>query len=196
MRPSKKEQILRAAVDLVEEQNLEALTFETLAEAAGFSKSGLIYHFPSRHDLLLGIHQHLAREWEADLIAFAGAPAADVDQATRLRATVLSLSQTASRADLLFGLEFRSHPDFLEVWTTVNRRWVPSPEQITEEPTRRAAYLVQLMADGLWLHDHIHEVTLSGPQRQALVESILAMIPGGGDTTGEGNPRAEATPGG
>lgn len=177
MRPSKKEQILRAAVQLVEEQNLEALTFESLAEASGFSKSGLIYHFPSRHDLLLGIHQHLAQEWETDLIAFAGAPAGEVDQATRLRASVLSLSQTATRADLLFALESRSHPDFLEVWSTVNQRWMPSPEQITDEPTRRTAYLVQLMADGLWLHDHIHEVTLSQGQRRSLIESILAMVP-------------------
>ncbi|QGU08261.1 HTH-type transcriptional regulator RutR [Corynebacterium occultum] len=179
MRPNKKEQILRTAVQMIGAHGLEALTFESLAEASGFSKSGLIYHFPSRHELLLSIHRHLAQEWEEDLISFAGGPAAEMNQATRLRASVLSMSQTATRADLLVALDAPSHPDFRAVWATVNQRWMPSPMQINDDPTRRAAYLVQLMADGLWVHDHIHEDPLTPEQRGALAEAILAMIPEG-----------------
>ncbi|MDN6814034.1 MAG: TetR/AcrR family transcriptional regulator, partial [Corynebacterium variabile] len=29
------------------------MTYESLADAAGFSKSGIVYHFPSRRDLLV-----------------------------------------------------------------------------------------------------------------------------------------------
>lgn len=177
MRPNKKQEILKAAVDLIEHRGLESVTFEALAEVSGMSKSGLIYHFPSRHDLLLGIHRYLAEVWEQELIEVAGGPAAEVDEATRLRATVISLSENATRADLLVSLDSHTHPEFNGVWAAVNQRWMPPLEHIADDQTRRAAYLVQLIADGLWVHDHIHDLTLSKAQRRALVETVLAMIP-------------------
>lgn len=58
MRTSKKEMILRTAIDYIGEYSLETLSYDSLAEATGLSKSGLIYHFPSRHALLLAwIHR-------------------------------------------------------------------------------------------------------------------------------------------
>ena len=49
MRPSKRDLILAAAVRVIAADGIEGLSFETLADAAGLSKSGIIYHFPSRH---------------------------------------------------------------------------------------------------------------------------------------------------
>lgn len=48
MRTSKKGHLLLTAIGIVDKHGLEALTYESLAEASGLSKSGLIYHFPSR----------------------------------------------------------------------------------------------------------------------------------------------------
>lgn len=49
MRPSKREQILETAVEMIDADGLEAVTYDSLSQATGVSKSGLIYHFPSRH---------------------------------------------------------------------------------------------------------------------------------------------------
>lgn len=173
--------ILRAAVGIIESDGLDAVTYESLADASGMSKSGLIYHFPSRHELMLGVHRFLAGQWEDELVAAAGGPAGEVSPTERLRAMVLSLSRSATRADLLLQVDSRTHRDFAEVWRDVDQRWLPSVDGVEGEgqdaALKRASYLVQILADGLWLHDHVHDDALTGAQRKALTTAILELIP-------------------
>lgn len=176
MRPSKKTQILDAAVELIERENLEAVSYEALAEAAGMSKSGIVYHFPSRYEIMRGIHQHLADKWETELERAAGGPAHAVDMKARLRAVVLSQSNAATKAELLLEIDARGNPAFSALRAEVNDRWVPSAEGIEDDDTLRAQYLVKVLADGLWMHDHIHEQPLTSSQRRALTDQILQML--------------------
>jgi len=176
VRPSKKAQILDAAVALIETGGLEAVSYEALAEASNMSKSGIIYHFPSRHEIMRGIHQHLADQWEHELERNAGGPAEVVDTKTRLRAMVLSLANSATKTELLLEIDARSNPEFSEIWRQVDERWAPSASGIQDDETLRAQYLVQLLADGLWLHDYVHEHSLTEAQRRALTEEILNML--------------------
>lgn len=177
MRASKRDQILEQAVEMIGSQGVEAVSFESLAEASGLSKSGLLYHFPTRHDLLLTIHAHLADAWEAELIEAAGGPAVEVSQAARLRAVVITMGRTAPRAQLLMALESSSHPDFASPWSRIEQDWLPSPKEAANTELSRAAYLAQLIADGLWLHDHLHQRSLPDEVRASLIESVLSQIP-------------------
>lgn len=174
MRTSKKDMILRTAIQFIGEHSLEALSYDTLAEATGLSKSGLIYHFPSRHALLLGMHELLADDWERELLAEAGDTK---DPLEKLRAVVITLTDNVSRPELLLLIDAPSHPDFLNAWRTVNHRWIPSSEGLEDDAAKRAVYLVQLAADGLFVHDYIHDDRLSSTQRQAMLETILELIP-------------------
>ncbi|CAM5379914.1 TetR/AcrR family transcriptional regulator [Corynebacterium variabile] len=180
MRTSKRDLILDTAVGLIGDAGLDAVTYESLADAAGFSKSGIVYHFPSRRDLLVGIHRYLAAEWEKDLVAAAGAPAEEVDAATRLRAVVTTMSHSATRAELMVQLDVVSDPEFAEIWDEVDKRWMPSTAELTADgedgELARMAYLVQIAADGLWVHDHVHR-TLTKAQREALTATLLGLIP-------------------
>lgn len=176
MRLNKKEQILDAAVALIERENLEAVSYEVLAEASGMSKSGVVYHFPSRHEIMRGIHQHLADQWEQELERIAGGPAHTADAVDRLRAMVLSLTNSATKAELLLQIDARSNVEFSHIWHQVDERWAPSPDGIEDDEVQRASYLVQLLADGLWMHDYVHEESLTPAQRKALTGHILQML--------------------
>lgn len=176
MRPSKKTEILDAAVDLIEQGGLDAVSYDALAEASGLSKSGIVYHFPSAYAIMRGIHQHLADQWETELEREAGGPAHEVDENARLRAVVLSQSNAATKAELLLEIDARSNPEFSAIWADVNARWVPSPDGIEEDAALRARYLVKVLADGLWMHDHVHEQALTPAQREALTSQILDML--------------------
>lgn len=66
-RISKKTEVLKAALTIIENEGVHAVTYDALATATGMSKSGLIYHFPSRHDLLIECHRFCAARWEAEL---------------------------------------------------------------------------------------------------------------------------------
>jgi hypothetical protein len=71
-------------------------------------------------------------------------------------------------------------PEFAEIWDEVDRRWMPSTAELTadgeEGELARMAYLVQVAADGLWVHDHVHR-TLTMGQREALTSTLLGLIP-------------------
>ncbi len=170
MRHSKRGQILAAAVDLIAADGLGGLSYETLADAAGLSKSGIIYHFPSRHELLLGVHRHLAAAWEAELEEIAGAPAADLTAGERLRAVVLSMGRTADLPELIMVLDSRHDEAYRTAWEGVDKRWMPDPSSTDD-------YLVQLLAYGLWAHDHVHHEPLSPRDRERLISAALERIP-------------------
>lgn len=176
MRPSKKHEILDAAVALIEADGLEAVSYDALAAVSGMSKSGIIYHFPSRHEILRGIHEHLAQKWEEDMERAAGGPADTLDEAARLRAVVISQSESATKAELLLELDARSNPEFAAIWAAVNDRWVPSPKGLENDAELRSRYLVKVLADGLWMHDYVHEPALTKQQRKALTDQILDLL--------------------
>jgi len=171
LRTSRRDRIITSAIRVIEDRGVEALSFETLAEAAGLSKSGIIYHFPTRQDLLLAINQYFIDTWEAQLEDIAGAPATDLDPGQRLRAVVLSMRDDAEPAELLMCLESRRHPELPEMWAALEDQWMVA------DP-RSELYPVQLMAYGLWAHDHVHHSPLSEADRAHLVDAILRQIPG------------------
>ncbi|WP_221175306.1 TetR/AcrR family transcriptional regulator, partial [Staphylococcus aureus] len=56
---------------------ITAVTFDSVAAAAGITRAGIIYHFPSRDDLIAAIHQRLADRWERQFVIAAATSAYD-----------------------------------------------------------------------------------------------------------------------
>lgn len=54
-RPSSRARLLDLASTLVVDEGVTALTYERLAMASGVSKGGLLYHFPTKTDLLTAL---------------------------------------------------------------------------------------------------------------------------------------------
>lgn len=96
-RISKKTEALEAALAIIEAEGVHAVTYDALATATGISKSGLIYHFPSRHALLVDCHRFCAQRWEDELEALAGGKKAEeLSEKERLPGTHLVLGQERS----------------------------------------------------------------------------------------------------
>lgn len=100
MRTNKKQQLLATAMDIVESDGLQGLTYDSLSTATGTSKSGLIYHFPSRRALEVELNKYSASLWTQALEDIAGAPPQQLDLPLRLKAIVINQSTSARRADL------------------------------------------------------------------------------------------------
>ncbi len=77
-----RDHILQAASELVMSEGGSALTLDAVAKSAGISKGGLLYHFPSKEALILGMidarHQWLKKliTEEKSQLADPGAPGA------------------------------------------------------------------------------------------------------------------------
>lgn len=144
MRTNKKQQLLATAMDIVESDGLQGLTYDSLSTATGTSKSGLIYHFPSRRALEVELNKYSASLWTQALEDIAGAPPQQLDLPLRLKAIVINQSTSARRADLFLTLQSLPDPEIRRIWTDA---WQPWSEGIAENS---AALFILTLADGLW----------------------------------------------
>lgn len=176
MRTSKRTQILEAAARVVEREGVKSVTFDSVAAEAGLTKGGLLYHFASRDDLVRAIHQHLADQWEAQMAAVAGKPAAEADAVERLAAYTRVATQTATRAELLLMLEGATTTEHLAPWNAVIGRWAPPPPTSTDDPAVLDRFIARLAADGLWLYESLTAERLDPALRQAIAERIAGTL--------------------
>lgn len=173
MRTNKKDILLEAAITIVENNGLAALTYDSLSAATGMSKSGIIYHFPTRKAMLLDVNAAIAAIWERQLEEAAGGPAHSVDARTRARAHLEVMSRSATLAALLVTIDTLQEEEARMVWADLQRRWATPADNITDDP---AGYLLSVIADGLWVHDHVNGVALTNEQRTLLIEHAWNIL--------------------
>ena len=147
MRRSKKEVIITAALEVIADDGMEALTFDSVASRAGLTRGGVVYHFPTREDLISGIAEDLLSRWTAELHAALGRPVTQSTRAQRIRALVHSaLEGSVLTGELVFVVSGRPEADRLNRrWEEVLREWVGHPDTLA--PAQRIALLA---LDGWW----------------------------------------------
>lgn len=174
MRPSNKTLILDAAVAVIESDGITAVTFDSVAAAAGLTRAGIIYHYRSRDDLIRALHEHLSTDWEDQLIEACGKPADEATQLERLIAYIRVAANSASRAEIQMLIESRGTDNY-RPWADVLERWtLPTKDNPTAADD--AAWSAQLAADGLWVNDAINQNALSTRQRAHLVDQIIERL--------------------
>ncbi len=175
MRQSNKKAILDAAVTVIESEGITAVTFDSVAAAAGLTRGGILYHFPSRDDLIRALHEHLAGEWERQLTEVCGKSSTEASPAERLTAYIRAAAMSASRAELLMLVESRGTENY-QHWADVLMRWTPQPSGHEFGTANDAARLALLAADGLWVNDAITQQPLTPEQRTHTVETIVSQL--------------------
>lgn len=176
MRPSNRDRILDAAVRVIQREGVTAVTFDSVAAEAELTRGGIMYHFPSREDLLAAIHQHLADRWEASLLADAGRPAEDLTDDERLAAYVRVSAQSATRAELQLMLEAATHPEWAAPWSSVLERWAPVPTDAGDDAAATARLVTRLAADGLWMFESLTYRALPETRRRAVAEHLVRAV--------------------
>lgn len=179
MRESKRDAALQAAQRVVQREGVTALSYESVAAEAGLTKGGLLYHFPTREELLRALHEWMAGQWEAAMEAHAGAPADQLKPAQRF-AAYAQLSQNPERAELILQLEAAEEPELYAYWEGVSERWAPHPPRSSASDDLRG-FMARLAADGLWFYEALTSQHLDPQVRARLVEEITALGAAGDD---------------
>lgn len=147
-RPSSRDRILDALERILVDDGLHAVTLERVAERAGVSKGGLLYHFPSKEALITGLARRLAEavedefeqaERSADIVDFF------------LRTSVPSSPDGAVYWSLLAALRSNDvaseEARRLVMYCFV--RWAEILREHVRDPV--TAEIVRLVGDGLYL---------------------------------------------
>src|SRR5699024_7499250 len=114
---------------------------------------GLMYHFPTKEDLMLAIVDHQAGRWESRLLAALGRPFDEASPAERILAyvEVASTGQLA-RSDFAIFAQAGYRAAYNRVWVARLGPWFELPAEL---PADERAHLTtaRLAADGLWAAD-------------------------------------------
>lgn len=180
MRPSNRSKILNAAQGIITAQGTAAVTFEAVAEAAGVSRGGVLYHFANKTELLVALHEHLAVRWERELVDALGAAPEDAPVEDRIASYAAVSERSATGAELLLMIEASLHGEMRAPYSRVAARWVPDANQVGEHDVVGLDRLIAVLAaDGLWASDLLTEVHIPERLRGALARRIGELARGG-----------------
>ncbi|MFC8923671.1 TetR/AcrR family transcriptional regulator [Cellulosimicrobium sp. NPDC057127] len=146
--PAARAKVLHAFAALLVENGERAATIEAVAERAGVSKGGLLYHFGSRDALVDGLMEHLHELTDADVEAMRAAPAGPVDYLLRTSTVVDSEFELVYLA--VTRLAQGAYPHARAALDAAHDAWTRTVLDEVGDPI--VARAVVLISDGLYAH--------------------------------------------
>ncbi|MFI2101924.1 TetR/AcrR family transcriptional regulator [Isoptericola sp. NPDC019693] len=144
--PAARAKVLHAFAELLVESGERAATIEAVADRAGVSKGGLLYHFPSKDALVDGLLDRLGELTATDVDTMRDAPEGAADYLLRT-STVIDgdfgvLYLAASR------LAQGAYPRARDVLDAAQTAWTETVREEVGDPVLARA--VSLMGEGLY----------------------------------------------
>ncbi|HPU28587.1 MAG TPA: TetR/AcrR family transcriptional regulator [Phycisphaerae bacterium] len=170
-----RDRLLDAAERLAGRSGLQNFTLEAVANEAGVSKGGLLYHFPSKSALITAIVQRLADRCEADqqaaLAEAPNCPGAFARAYVAVRTDPLDPGELRVHAALLAAAG--TDPRFLDPFREKMAGWQARLEADGIEP--EVALIVRLAIDGMCLCGLLGMPLPTGELRSRVIERLMAM---------------------
>ncbi len=174
-RPQTREVILAAAEAVVLEVGAAHLTLEAVAEGAGLSKGGLMYHFPTKEALLTAMVARLLWRWEEQLTeAAARLPAGPKRQLQAYVLASMGGDGNLRRLSAALLAAVANNPRLLAPVRLFYQDWFG--QLAAPRLWFARAAVVALAVDGLWLLELLQVSPLTEAQRGQVAEELLQMI--------------------
>ena len=172
-----RDKILRAAGQVVMGQGIDSLTLDAVAKQAEISKGGLLYHFPNKNVLIVGLGDQLLRDFDTALQQEFEQDEAPGTSGQWVRAYVRSTEKMSQESLALFA---RLSSKLVEMPPELFQSVKAFEEQLYErletdglDPVQ--ATIIQLAIDGLWFSEAFQMVAPNQERRSQVVETLLEM---------------------
>ena len=163
---------------LVVDGGERAATFDAVAAAAGVSKGGLLYHFPSREALVDGVVDRLAALLDDDVHRMTTAPDGAIDYFLRTSSPPPVIADAPFDRCISTVAHLASSgqwPRAVDALTDMQRRWYDVVLDAVGDPA--VARIVSLVSDGLYFGPG-QSTAASGavdPNR-ASIDEVIAVL--------------------
>jgi len=167
--------ILEAANHIVLEQGVDRLTLEAAAAAAGVSKGGLLYHFPNKEALIVGMIQSYLERFTTDFnfSAEKDPPAAAGRWTRAYLETTFADNERIPRLSSGLLAAIATDPSLLTPLQQTFADWVGHLSQDGIDPV--TATIIRLAADGVWLVELFGLNTPDAVMKARVMETLLEM---------------------
>jgi AcrR family transcriptional regulator len=172
---SARERILEAAERVISDVGAARLTLDGVAQAAGVSKGGLLYHFPSKESLLGALAQRYVDSMEQCIRAARG----DLQEGSSrdLKACILGVLGSDPRAKAMGAvLLLATAANDVALLEVIRKRIADNTAELEATSTDFArAAIVSLAVDGLKLRESLRISPFTEAQREEIVKELLKM---------------------
>jgi AcrR family transcriptional regulator len=186
-----RDELLRATVRVVAEEGLPRLTLDAVARAAGVSKGGLLYHFPTKEALIQALIETFIAEWDRAMAREYARDPEPEKPGRWLRAYVrASFAEVDPNESLTLGLghgdlasflaALAVNPELLGLIQTAYDRW--HRLLVSDGVDEVTATAVRFAADGIYFAEGFGLAPPVGRQRQQVCDLILAWSAAPGRT--------------
>ncbi|MBW4438595.1 MAG: TetR/AcrR family transcriptional regulator [Pleurocapsa minor GSE-CHR-MK-17-07R] len=165
--------LIRSANQVILRDGVQGLTLEAVALEAGVSKGGLLYHFPSKDALVVGLIEFYIAQFEDRLRAHVND--AEGPKAWMRAYVLASLSPPPDEFDVSAGLIAAAalNPALLDPLRERYDAWQAMFDQSAHTALAR---VVRLAIDGWWVTTLLALAPTSDHDRAALQNILLTLI--------------------
>jgi len=172
IRKSKRVAILHSAARIIQNKGIFNLTLDAVAEEAGVSKGGLLYHFPSKEALVSGMVHHLIQQYVDRIEDSASKDKHHKGKWTRafMQETFYQVQTNKDmEASLLAAVAV--NPSLLEPIQKAYHEWQEQIENDGLDPVD--ATILRLALDGLWFSALFNLAPLDNDFKEKILNALI-----------------------
>ncbi|MFF3225932.1 TetR/AcrR family transcriptional regulator [Nocardia suismassiliense] len=175
-RPSSAAAILDTALRLLDDG--ATVSLDSVAQAAGLTKPGLMYHFPTKAALMDALVDHVMDSLEQALRTRLPMPLEKASATERIRAYLQwGLEYPHRRSDLVMLSDPKLADRMTARWAERFHTWIDVPADMPA-PERTRLHAVRLLADGAWFAGTTDTFPVPDDDRPDLLRFALEMLEG------------------
>jgi len=170
-----RDRILEAAERVVTDVGPARLTLDLVAQAAGVSKGGLLYHFPSKESLLTALaHRYVQSMQQCIASAKGGLLAADA--AREIKACIVGMLGTEVRSKAMGAALLAAAANDLGLLEVIREHIATYTAELAALPGNFArTAIVTLAVDGLKMRESLRISPFTEQQREQIVNELLKL---------------------
>lgn len=170
----KKKRLLTAASELVEEEGVVKLTLEAVAQRAGMSKGGLLYHYPNKKALIKGMVEDWSNNYFESILTLVNDDKVDKGKWSRayVTSTYSDIDNNKHLSSIMAAMFY--NPDLLDVF---RKQYDNLLEELSNDGIDLVkATIARLSIDGLWFSEIFGMKPLSKELQIQVLHGLISMI--------------------
>jgi len=171
-----KEQIFQACRKILTEEGLSNLTLQAVADQAGLSKGGLLYHFPSKEDLVEALFEYHNGIFEERLQELFEQEADQSGAFIRAYAKASAEQMADPENASLYASLFAAEEKYASAHKLMRQKYKVWQNKINQcDMDTDWAMMLRFAADGLWFIEMHQYAPPSPDQRERIVDIIVRL---------------------
>ncbi|MFD6210037.1 TetR family transcriptional regulator [Peribacillus sp. NPDC060253] len=171
----KRQHILKSATDFILQNDFNSLTLDAVAKQAGISKGGLLYHFPSKETLMIGLAQYIFGKFNMQFNEYAKQEDS-IEKGKWCRALIeVSKWDLEHNAELNIGIIAASmlNPDLSE---SISQNYQYVQDKVEQDHINPVtATIIRLAIDGLYYSELFNIAPLDDNSREKVIQQLIVM---------------------